>query len=71
MEVRILRYWLLIVLVAIAAVGCTSPVRLKHVDGREAVCGPYYSLGIYYFGATSRERGCVRDFQRQGFERTP
>ena len=52
--------------------GCTSAVNLRHPQtGATAKCGPYYSLGGYYNVATIRERTCVQDFQRQGFERVP
>ena len=51
---------------------CTSAVILRHPQmGQTAKCGPYYSFGLYYFMATERERTCVQDFQRQGYERVP
>lgn len=58
-------------LAGLVLIGCTSVIPLRHVDGREATCGPYYYYGIFAFTATEREKGCISDYQRQGFERTP
>ena len=63
---------LLLVFLWLMLTGCTSTVVLRHPQtGQTAKCGPYYSFGLYYFMATERERTCVQDFQRQGFERVP
>jgi hypothetical protein len=52
--------------------GCTSAIRLKHPDGRQAECGGSYAVGLAQgFTAADRDRDCVRDFQRQGYERVP
>lgn len=51
--------------------GCTNAITLRHADGREAVCGPYHTGGPIGWQAAERERACVADFQRQGFERMP
>ena len=51
---------------------CTSTVTLRHPQtGATVECGPYYSAGLYYGRATERERTCVYDYQRQGYERVP
>lgn len=63
---------ILLALVIGLLAGCTTAVILRHPQTRQtAQCGPYYSLGFYYWMATDRERTCVRDFQRQGYERAP
>ena len=63
---------LLVGSITVALFGCTSAVTLRHPQtGTAAKCGPYYSLGGYYNAATIRERTCVQDFQRQGYERVP
>jgi len=51
--------------------GCTTtPVYLQHpTTGRIAKCGPYDARPINSFSSAQRERGCIEDFQRQGFER--
>ena len=65
-------HWFLICIFVAAFTGCTSAVTLRHPQsGATAKCGPYYSLGGYYNAATLRERTCVQDFQRQGYERVP
>jgi len=51
--------------------GCTSAVTLRHpATGAVATCGPYYTVGLYAFAANERERQCIQDYQRQGYERT-
>jgi hypothetical protein len=57
----------LIILLAILCLvaGCGSdPVRLRHPQTGETVqCWPYHPV----YEAT--ERGCIEDYQRQGYER--
>ncbi len=66
------RSLLLVGILVVMLCGCTSAVTLRHPQtGQSAKCGPYYSLGGYYNAATLRERTCVQDFQRQGYERIP
>ena len=55
-------------------VGCVTAVdvKLRHPDGREAVCAAGIRRGV--FGATlgqDQVRDCVADCQRQGFVRVP
>jgi hypothetical protein len=50
-------------------VGCTTPVYLRHPDGRTAKCGPYDARPINSFSSAERERGCIQDFKEQGFVR--
>ena len=46
--------------------GCTSAVHLRHSEtGKTVKCGPYLMTG----GVVARERGCIEDYQRQGYER--
>jgi hypothetical protein len=53
--------------------GCSTPIiTLRHPDGRTVACGNSYTFG--YGGAfvsAERDRACVADYQRQGFERVP
>ena len=52
--------------------GCTTdPVLLRHPQtGKKVQCGPYSMAGgAAIQAATERERGCVADYQRQGYER--
>jgi hypothetical protein len=53
--------------------GCqTDPVLLQHPQtGKKVQCGPYSDTGneASIGAATVRERGCIEDYQRQGYER--
>ncbi len=54
----------------------TEPVMLRHREtGQTVQCGPYrYSHLIHEQSprtAFARERACVEDYQRQGYERVP
>ena len=67
-----MRYALTVGLALLALAGCyTSAIRLRHPDGRTATCGDSYAVGYHHFAAAERDRDCVRDYQRQGFERVP
>ena len=68
----------LLILVATMALlaGCArDAVILVHPQtGKEAQCGPYYftgmSSGIFSKAAAEeRERGCISDYQQQGYVR--
>jgi hypothetical protein len=52
--------------------GCTtSAVEMRNpLTGQVAKCGPY-GFGLAFGGlhTAERERGCIADYQRQGFER--
>ena len=50
---------------------CNQAVQLRHtVTGKIVKCGPYNSFGVAsQMTAVERERGCVYDYQRQGYER--
>lgn len=46
--------------------------QLHHPQtGHTVKCGPYYAVGIYSHAAALRERGCIEDFIRQGYQRVP
>ena len=52
--------------------GCTTdPVHLRHPQtGKTVQCGPYpTATGPATMTALEHERGCVQDYQRQGYER--
>jgi uncharacterized protein YceK len=52
-------------------VGCTSMIHMQHPDGRRATCGDTWAYGVRAFTAGEQDRGCVADYQRQGYERVP
>ena len=55
--------------------GCaTTPILMKHPDGRTTQCGPYTNMHPLFPGMSPHwkaERECISDYQRQGFERAP
>lgn len=56
----------------LAVGGCsTDPVFLRHPQtGKKVQCGPYSMTGwAATQAAPIRERGCIEDYQRQGYER--
>jgi len=62
-----------ILLIFLPLSGCTDAVRLRDAHtGQVAQCGPYAS-DMLVGGDTQaqREAECIRDFQRQGYERMP
>ena len=61
----------LILVGVICLTGCNSSVKLRHVvTGKVVTCGPYNSFGVAsQMSAVERERGCIQDYQRQGYER--
>ena len=52
--------------------GCSTsdPVYLRHPQtGKKVQCGPYMNAGIWGLqSAKRRERDCIVDYQRQGYE---
>jgi hypothetical protein len=47
-------------------------VKIRHSDGRTVTCEPGWRYGV--IGATlgqDQVRDCVKDYQRQGYERVP
>jgi uncharacterized protein YceK len=56
---------------ALLLTGCSSTIKLQHPDGRRAECGGSYAYGIHSFASQARDRDCVQDYQRQGYERVP
>jgi hypothetical protein len=64
---------LAIAIVALSLMACTGSIKLKNArTGQIAQCGPYAS-DMLVGGDTQaqRETECIRDFQRQGYERMP
>lgn len=62
---------LIVIMGLLGLMACTDAVHLRHVaTGKVAQCGPYsmtrFSDAMI---AAERERGCVMDYQRQGYER--
>lgn len=65
-------FWLAVAFAAVVVAGCTTAIPLRHADGRTATCGGSTMVGIAaQLRAADRDRDCVADFQRQGFERRP
>ena len=61
----------LILVSLVCLAGCNAGVQLRHVvTGKVVTCGPYNSFGMAaQMSAVERERGCIQDYQRQGYER--
>lgn len=55
----------------VALAGCTEAVYMRNMAGMVATCGPYRSTGISSLSTPDRERQCITDYQRQGYERIP
>jgi hypothetical protein len=66
-----MRLLALLLALTLAATGCTSSILMRHSDGRTATCGDSYAYGIHSASAAQRDRQCIEDYQRQGFERAP
>jgi hypothetical protein len=64
---------LTLAITGIALPACTDPIKLKNAaTGQIAQSGPYASDMIAGGDAQAqRERECIQDFQRQGYERAP
>jgi hypothetical protein len=65
---------LMLVVLGLLMMGCAmaQDVKLRHPDGRSVTCQPGWRYGV--IGATlgqDQVRDCVKDYQRQGFERAP
>ena len=57
-------------LLVVGLAGCSSVVRMKHADGRVRECGGSSEWGeARVLANPQREGQCIRDYQRQGFER--
>jgi hypothetical protein len=57
-------------LVLLAGCAATAAVFLRHPKTGETVqCGPYPYTGYTATAVAIQERGCIEDFQRQGYER--
>jgi hypothetical protein len=68
-----MRVKLFIPVVVLAVAGCTESIPMRNAQtGQIAKCGPYAS-DIWAGGNSQaqREAQCIRDFQRQGYERMP
>lgn len=65
-----MRYWALAG-ICVAVAGCSSPIVLRDSMGRMASCGPYPALGVNGVVGAIREKQCIEDYQRQGYERVP
>lgn len=71
MAVKLFLFGLAAVVLA-ALAGCTQSLIMQHPDGRTAECGHYSThSAASTFRAADRERQCVEDFRKQGFERQP
>jgi hypothetical protein len=61
------------VVALILLAGCSStPIMMKHPDGRRGQCGPYPTWGIVtQIHLPERERDCVYQYVQSGYERAP
>lgn len=75
MRTRMMRWVALLLVTGVALAGCaaTDPVYLRHqTTGQVAQCGPYPSYTTVRASmALLQERWCIKDYQRQGYERVP
>ena len=70
---RLMKATLFITIIAPCLAACTDSIKLKNAQtGQVAQCGPYAS-DMLVGGNTQaqRETECIRDFQRQCYERMP
>ena len=64
------RFMVFVILALLA--GCTTdPVFLRHPQtGKNVQCGPYYYISdAVPYTVAVRKKGCIEDYQRQGYER--
>ena len=57
----------------LAACASSETVYLKNATGQTVQCGPYSGVGSLPAQAAQADeklRGCIYDYQRQGYERT-
>jgi hypothetical protein len=69
----LMRAGIFILVIGLSLAGCTDSISMKNSQtGQIAKCGPYAS-DLWVGGDTQaqREAQCIRDFQRQGYERLP
>ena len=68
-----MRHILFVAFIAVGVAGCasTDAVIMRHPDGRTAQCGPYRTDLRVGPTQVALERGCIEDYQRQGFQRLP
>jgi Flp pilus assembly protein TadD len=65
---------LFLAMLALSLAGCTTEaIKMKNAQtGQITTCGPYPSDMIIGGNTQAqREAGCIKDFQRQGYERMP
>lgn len=61
-----------LVFASLVLAGCgTEPVYLRNMAGAMVQCGPYDNRAIQSIASADRERQCITDYQRQGYERAP
>jgi hypothetical protein len=63
-----------LIAVALAASGCapTETAYMKYpTTGKVVECGPYVMRIDYANAMATMERGCIDDYQRQGYVRVP
>lgn len=59
----------LILIAALGLAGCADTVTLRNAAGMTATCSGSVSYSDTSETALARQRTCVMDFQRQGYER--
>jgi hypothetical protein len=58
-----------VVLMGLSLGGCTS-VTLRHPEtGKTVTCGPFFGDPASDHSARLLKRGCIEDYERQGYER--
>jgi hypothetical protein len=58
------------IVMGLALLGGCAPVYLRHPETGEIVkCGPYSEDPVRDHSARLLKRGCIEDYERQGYER--
>lgn len=66
-----MKYAVLLVVLVLAGCAQAEAVKMRHVDGRIAQCGPYHVSGLNgEMVATMQQESCLNDYRAQGFIRT-
>jgi hypothetical protein len=60
----------LIIVLGLALLGGCTAVYLRHPEtGKTVKCGPYFGDPASDHSARLLKRGCIEDYERQGYER--
>ena len=69
-----MKIWIVVALaMTIGACTTSTPIRLQHTEtGKIVDCGPFTARDeMRDLAIAQKESQCIKDFQRQGYERMP